>query len=83
MLRNAWDNNRNHYELLDHDPTREYQQQINHIFMEDANLNITDGEVKNTLITKHPRIVSFYTLPKMHKQNKAVRPVGSGIGTAT
>ena len=33
-------NNRNYYKKLDHDPTREYQQQIKQVTMEATNLNI-------------------------------------------
>ena len=46
-------------------------------------MNIIDGRTKDTLLTKHPRIASFYTLPKIHKDENPGRPIVNGIGTIT
>ena len=76
-------NNNDHYRIPPNDPTKEYYQQILKIINEAHNLNIIDEKTKETLQTKHPRIASFYTLPKIHKEGNPGRPVVNGIGTIT
>ena len=46
-------------------------------------MNIIDGKTKDTLLTKHPRIARFYTLPKIHKDGNPGRPIVNSIGTIT
>ena len=56
------------YEVLEEDPTQNYNNQIYQVLHQAANLNIIDDRMKKTLYNKTPRIPNFYMLPKIHKQ---------------
>ena len=73
----------NFYEVLEEDPTQNYNNQIYQVLQQAANLNIIDDKMKKTLYNKTPRIPNFYMLPKIHKPNNAGRPIVSGIGSIT
>ena len=75
--------NRNHYEILEEDPTQEYNNQIYQVLHKAANLNIRDDKTKKTLHNKSPRTPNFYMLPKIHKPNNPGRPTVNGIGSIT
>ena len=70
-------NNPQHYRTLTSDPTKEFFKQISQI------MNIIDEKTKDRLLIKHPRIASFYTLPKIYKEGNPGRPIVNGIGTIT
>ena len=76
-------NNPQHYRILPTDPTKEFFKQISQIINEAYNMNNIDEKTKDSLLIKHPRIASFYTLPKIHKEGNPGRPIVNGIGTIT
>ena len=76
-------NNPQHYRILPTDPTKEFFKQISQIINEAYNMNIIDEKTKDSLLIKHPRIASFYILPKIHKEGNPGRPIVNGIGTIT
>ena len=57
----------NHYEILEEDPTQNYNNQIYQVLQQATNLNIIDDKMKKTLYNKSPRTPRFYMLPKIHK----------------
>ena len=76
-------NNPQHYRILPTDPTKEFFKQISQIINGAYNMNIIDEKTKDSLLIKHPRIASFYTLSKIHKKENPGRPIVNGIGTIT
>ena len=73
----------NHYEILEEDPTRKYNNQIYQVLQQAANLNIIDDKMRKTLYNKTPRTPNFHMLPKIHKLNNLGRPIVNGIGGIT
>ena len=73
----------NHYEMLEEDPTQNYNNQIYQVLQQAANLDIIDDKVKKILYNKAPRTPNFYMLPKIHKAGNTGRPIVNGIGSIT
>ena len=73
----------NHYELLEEDPTQNYNNQIYQVLQQAANLEIIDDKMKKTLYNKTPRIPNFYMLPKICKTGNPGRPIVNGIVSIT
>ena len=73
----------NHYELLEKDPTQNYNSQIHQILQKAVNLGIKDDKMKKILYNKTPRIPNFYMLPKIHKTGNPGRPIVNSIGSIT
>ena len=73
----------NHYEILEEDPTQNYNNQIYQVLQQAANLNIIDDKMRKILYNKAPRIPNFYMLPKIHKPNNPGRPIVNGIRSIT
>ena len=73
----------NHYELLEEDPTQNYNNQIYQVLKQAVNLEIIDEKMKKILYNKTPRIPNFYMLPKIHKTGNPGRPIVNGIGCIT
>ena len=73
----------NHFELLEEDPTQNYNNQIYQVLQQAVNLGIIDEKMKKTLYNKTPRIPNFYMLPKIHKTGNPGRPIVNGIGSIT
>ena len=73
----------NHNEILEEDPTQNYNNQIYQVLQQATNLNIIDDKMKKTLYNKAPRTPNFYMLPKIHKPNNPGRPIANGIGSIT
>ena len=73
----------NHYEVLNEDPTLNYNNQIHQVLQQAVNLDIIDEKMKKTLYNKTPRISNFYMLPKIHKIGDPGRPIVNGIGSIT
>ena len=76
-------NNQDHYERLPEDPTQKYNIHINNMLNQAWRLNIIEENTYVNLHTKHPRIPTFYLLPKIHKPNNPGRPIVNGIGSVT
>ena len=76
-------NNQDHYERLPEDPTQKYNVHINNMLNQAWRLNIIEENTYVNLHTKHPRIPTFYLLPKIHKPNNPGRPIVNGIGSVT
>ena len=55
--------NNQHYEILDEDPTKQYNEEINQIWEQASNINIIDGKTLKNLKRKFPRTANFYMLP--------------------
>ena len=75
--------NISHYEILEEDPTQEYNNQIHQTLQQAVNLNIIDDKTMKTLYNKSPRTPNFYMLPKIHNPNNPGRPIGNGIWSMT
>ena len=73
----------NHYEILEEDPSQNYNNQIYQVLQQAVNLDIIDDKLKKTLYNKAPRTPNFYMLPKIHKPNNPGRPIVKGIGSIT
>lgn len=74
-----------YYEVLKHNPTEVLKMELKTILTEaKENDWISDGECK-FLFKEHPKLASFYLLPKIHKnlENPPGRPVISGIDSLT
>ena len=69
----------NHYEILEEDPTQNYNNQIYQVLQQAVNLDIIDEKLKKTLYNKALRTPNFYMLPKIHKPNNPGRPIVNGI----
>ena len=76
-------NNPGHYEKLQEDQTQKFNTLINNLINQVWRLNIIDNTTYNNLQTKHPRILKFYLLPQIHKQNNPGRPIVNGIESIT
>ena len=72
----------NHYEILEEDPTQNYNQ-IHQELQQAANLDIIDDKIRKILYNTAPRTPNFYMLPKIHKPNNPGRPIVNGIGSIT
>ena len=73
----------NHYEILEEDPTHNYNNQIHQVLQQAANLNIIDDKMRKILYNKALRTPKFYMLSKIHKLNNPGRPIVNGIGSIT
>ena len=60
--------NNQHYETLDEDSTRHYNEEIKQILEQGSNIYITDGKTLMVLKTKFPRAANFYKLPKIYRK---------------
>ena len=56
--------NSNHYEILEEDPTKEYDNQIHQVLQQSANLNITDDKTMKTLYKKSQWTPTFICYPR-------------------
>ena len=56
-LRQLSDNN--HYEMLEEDPTQNYNNQIYQVLQQATNLDIIDDKMKKTLYNKTPRVPNY------------------------
>ena len=54
---------RNHYEILEEDPTQEYSNQISQVLHQASNLNIIDYKTKKILFNKSPICYQRYINP--------------------
>ena len=73
----------NFYEVLEEDPTQNYNNQVYQVLHQASNLNIINDNMKKPLYNKTHRIPNFYMLPKIHKPNNPGRPIVNGIGSIT
>ena len=74
----------NHSEQLDYNPSNKGISRTNQTSRCGSCLSqYQNEEVKNTLTTKHPRIVNFYAARKKYKHNNPGRPMVKGIGSIT
>ena len=71
----------NHFEILEEDPTQNYNNQIHQVLQQAANLNIIDDKMRKILYNKVPRTPNVYMLPKIHKRNNPGRPIVNGFGS--
>ena len=75
--------NLEHYEVLEEDPTKEFNGQILSTIKHGRNLGVIDSELEKILYKKNPRLATFYMLPKIHKPSNPGRPIVNSIGTIT
>jgi hypothetical protein len=75
--------NLQHYRKLNHNPTEQYNKEINTIINQACQNNVINTKTKTHLITKFPRTPNFYLLPKIHKQNNPGRPIVNSIQSPT
>ena len=76
--------NTDHYEKLDHDPRDRYNKYINHLIDQawETKYYRKKHKTKSNLITKNPRISTFYMLHKIQTGNPG-RPIVNGMDSVT
>lgn len=73
------------YKVLPCDPTDQYQKELLTVLLHAKTLNLIGLEELEYLYPLHPKIATFYSLPKIHKGLSPLkgRPIVSGIDSLT
>ena len=75
--------NREHYQLLDDDPTADFSREIKNVLTDMYNRCSIDKETMLSLHNNDARASRFYILPKIHKLGCPGRPIVSSCGAPT
>lgn len=76
-------NNRNHYSLVNKDPTSSVQTKCNNLVKDLFNNKEIDNITRHKLTCYNSISAKFYALPKIHKPTLSVRPIIASINSPT